>query len=155
MARNRSLVAALARSSASPGLHPPAVRVLWIARFDYRPRAQVEIHQHRCHFQWFLVLSGNPEFTLGLGIGKGEARHGVAEGASVLVPPGCRHGLTAGRRGVATLDVKFAIDDANLAQAVQAAGNAPRADPTRAADLRRASRKGRAAVAAPTTFRSS
>jgi len=90
------------------------LEVLWIARFDYTPGQAVRAHQH-AFCQLICALNGCAALTLD------DQPRALCAGQSILMPPGTQQGLTIGDAGLATLDVKFQVADAELAEALDPA----------------------------------
>jgi len=111
-------------------LRDSQLRTLWMARIDYSPQSGVNPHVHDDFYQLLTVLGGRGEVQI-----DGE-HYPVGEGYVYLFPRGTRHGFRFTAETV-TLDVKFKVEDEQLAQLFSSTGLAGPCDPEDLADLKR------------------
>lgn len=89
--------------------------LLWVFRVDYPKDSFVKPHSHKLHYQLLFVNSGSCIFSI-----NGERRE-LKVGSCVLLLPNVTHSIELASEALVTYELKFMLDNAELAEALKRA----------------------------------
>lgn len=86
------------------------VKVLWTARYDYKPGWKLNLHKHD-YYQLIYFVKGQGEFLLD------DEKYSIEDNSIFIINPGQEHGFESdSKNNIKTLDIKFLIYEKEISQ---------------------------------------